>query len=167
MEKQIEEKIYRIRGQRVMLDKDIAVLYNVKARALRQQVKRNIRRFPSDFMFTLSDHEVNVMVSQFVTPSRKHFGGHLPYAFTQEGIAMLSSVLRSSKAIEVNIAIMRAFVKLRHALEVRKDLAVKVEHIEGRLHLVETDVRFLREDLRDKKKLPGKPAAKIKGFGKE
>ncbi len=79
---------------------------------------------------------------------------------------MLSSLLRSPKAIQVSIAIVRAFVKMRHALEVRKDLAVKVEHIEGRLHLVETDVRFLREDLRERN-LPGKPPAKIKGFEKE
>ena len=152
MEKQLEEKIYRIRGQRVMLDKDIAILYNVKARALRQQVKRNIRRFPPDFMFTLSDHEVNIMVSQFVTPSRKHFGGHLPYAFTQEGIAMLSSVLRSSKAVQVNIAIMRAFVKLRHALGVKKDLVVKIERLEGKVNIHDTDILLLHEDVHQLKK---------------
>ncbi len=110
-----------------MLDRDLANLYSVKAIALRQQVKRNIDRFPDDFMFQLTDVEVAILVSQNVIPSRKVLGGTLPYAFTQEGVAMLSSVLRSKQAVLVNINIMRTFVRMRELLATNKELARKVE----------------------------------------
>lgn len=93
-----------------MLDFDLAELYEVETRALKQAVRRNNRRFPSDFMFELSENEIEQMVSQNVIPSKSHFGGATPFAFTEQGVAMLSSVLRSNKAIDTNIAIMRAFV---------------------------------------------------------
>lgn len=115
-----------------MLDSDLAELYGVKPIRLREQVKRNRARFPEDFMFQLTDREVDVMVSQNAIPSRRHLGGFLPYVFTQEGVAMLSSVLRSERAITVNIAIMRAFVKLREMLSTHKDLADKLEALEKR-----------------------------------
>ena len=100
-----------------MLDRDLAELYSVRTIALRQQVKRNKDRFPHDFMFQLSKPEAELLVSQNVIPSRRSLGGSLPYVFTQEGVAMLSSVLRSARAVQVNIAIMRAFVRLREALK--------------------------------------------------
>ncbi len=164
----IEEKIYRIRGRQVMLASDLARLYGIQTKRLNEQVRRNIQRFPQDFMFRLTLQEMKVVSrSQFATLKQGHNMKYLPYVFTDLGVAMLSSVLNSERAIQVNIAIMRAFVKLRHALSVRRDITAKVEHMEGRLHLVETDVRFLREDLREKKETFGKPPAQIKGFEKE
>ena len=94
---QVQRRILLIRGHKVMLDTDLADLYSVKPIALRQQIKRNPERFPEDFMFQLTETETEILVSQNVIPSRKHLGGHLPYVFTQEGIAMLSSVLRKLK----------------------------------------------------------------------
>ena len=126
----IQAMILFIRGHKVMLDSDLAALYGVKPIALRQQVKRNQERFPEDFMFQLSQNEVNALVSQNVIPSKKHLGGYLPYVFTQEGVAMLSSVLRSKKAVMGNISIMRAFVKLRQLLATHKELARKLEELE-------------------------------------
>jgi hypothetical protein len=126
----IEKAILSLRGQKVMLDRDLAELYGVKAIALRQQVKRNRERFPEDFMLQLTSEEVDVLVSQNVIPSLRSLGGSLPYAFTQEGVAMLSSVLRSQRAVEVNIAIMRAFVRLRELLASHKDLARKLDELE-------------------------------------
>jgi len=118
----IERRIYLIRGQKVMLDRDLAELYQVKPIALRQQVKRNLERFPEDFMFQLTEKEADLLVSQSVIPSKKSLGGYLPYVFTQEGVAMLSSVLRSKRAVQVNVAIMRAFVRLRQMLESNEEL---------------------------------------------
>ncbi len=113
-----------------MLDRDLAILYGVKAIALRQQVKRNKERFPSDFMFQLSEQEAESLVSQNVIPSRRSLGGFLPYAFTQEGVAMLSSVLNSERAVKVNIEIMRAFVRLREMLASNKELARRLDELE-------------------------------------
>lgn len=133
LQKLVEQKIFIMRGSKVMLDKDLACLYGVAARALRQQVKRNRKRFPEDFMFKLTVEETDLMVSQNVTPSRKYFGGHLPYAFTEEGVAMLSSVLHSPRAVQVNIAIMRAFVKLRDVLSTHKELTYKLKELEHKV----------------------------------
>jgi len=99
----IERKIYLIRGHKVMLDKDLASLYDVKPIRLREQVKRNLKRFPDDFMFQLNDQEIDSMVSQNAIPSRKHLGGYNPYVFTEQGVAMLSTVLNSDRVIELNI----------------------------------------------------------------
>ena len=126
----IERRIYFMRGQKVMLDRDLAELYGVKPIALRQQVSRNTRRFPSDFVFRLSRREAEFLVSQNVIPSKRSLGGYLPYAFTEQGVAMLSSVIRSERAVLVNIAIMRAFVRLRRLLATHKDLARKLEQME-------------------------------------
>lgn len=126
----IEQRIILLRGLKVMLDRDLADLYGVKTIALRQQVSRNSDRFPDDFMFQITAEEADAMVSQSVIPSRRSLGGSLPYVFTQEGIAMLSSVLRSEQAVAVNIQIMRAFVKLRQWLETHKDLADKIQNLE-------------------------------------
>ena len=110
-----------------MLDRDLAELYGVKPIALRQQVKRNNERFPEDFMFQLTEAEANHLVSQSVIPSRRSFGGFMPYVFTQEGVAMLSSVLRTPRAVKMNIDIMRAFMRLREILAHNKNIAARVE----------------------------------------
>ena len=109
----ISHKIYTIRGLQVMLDRDLAELYGVKPIRLREQVKRNIERFPIDFMFQLSENEVNIMVSQNAIPSKQHLGGSLPFVFTEQGVATLSSVLTSKIAVDIHINIMRAFVNMR------------------------------------------------------
>ena len=126
----IERQIYSIRNQRIMLDRDLAGLYGVKPIALRQQVKRNPDRFPKDFFFRLSSKETEMLVSQNVIPSRRSLGGSLPYAFTEQGVAMLSSVLTGERAAKVNVAIMRTFVKLREVLAGNKELADKLEELE-------------------------------------
>ncbi len=126
----VESKIYLIRGKKIMLDSTLAELYKVKPIALRQQVKRNKERFPDDFMFQLTSEEVESMVSHFVIPSKQSLGGHLPYAFTEQGVAMLSSVLNSKRAVMVNIQIMRTFTKFREMIETNKDLRKKIEEIE-------------------------------------
>jgi hypothetical protein len=134
----IERKIYLIRGHKVMLDSDLAELYEVETRTLIQAVKRNINRFPSDFMFQLNYQEIAGLRSQFVT-SKTGRGGrrYMPYVFTEQGVAMLSSVLNSDRAIEVNIHIMRAFVKLRELVASHKDLARKLNEMEKKY-----DVQF-------------------------
>ena len=128
----IEKKILLIRSEKVMLDRDLAELYGVKVRVLNQAVKRNIARFPEDFMFQLSKEEDDSLRSQFVI-LKKGRGEHrkyLPYAFTEQGVAMLSSVLNSERAVEVNIQIMRTFVKLRELIATHKDLARKLNDME-------------------------------------
>lgn len=127
----IVSKIIFLRGEKVLLDRDLAKLYGVETRVLKQAVKRNIKRFPSDFMFELSKEEFEDWRSQFVTSNRDKMGlRYKPMAFTEQGVAMLSSVLKSERAIEVNIAVMRAFVKLRQMLASNEDLARKLEEFE-------------------------------------
>jgi len=113
-----------------MLSTHLAELYDVETRALNQAVKRNISRFPEDFMFQLNSTEAEQLVSQNVIPHKKYFGGSLPYAFTEQGVAMLSSVLNSERAIKVNIEIMRAFVRLRQILASNKELAKRLDVLE-------------------------------------
>jgi len=137
--------IYLVRGEKVLLDADLAGLYGVTTKALNQAVKRNVERFPGDFMFQLSLEEWaglrsqivisnnlgTLMRSQIVTASRRNVGAQ-PYVFTEQGIAMLSSVLRSPRAVEVNIAIMRTFVQLRRLMDSNRDLARRIEALERR-----------------------------------
>ena len=127
---QAEQHILLIRKQRVMLSHDLARLYGVETKVLNQAVKRNEDRFPDDFMFQLSPREAEALKSQFVTSSWGGARRALPYAFTEQGVAMLSSVLRSPRAIQVNIAIMRAFVRLRELLLTNADLARKLADLE-------------------------------------
>ncbi len=126
----IEEQIFLIRGHRVMLSTHLAGLYGVEPRALTQAVKRNIERFPGDFMFQLSHQEFANLKSQFVTSSWGGLRRATPYAFTEQGVAMLSSVLRSPRAIQVNIEIMRAFVRLRQMLTSHHDLSRRLDELE-------------------------------------
>ncbi len=130
----IQQKIHEIRGQKVMLDFDLAELYEVETKVLNQAVKRNIGRFPEDFMFQLTPDEWSeiLMWSQFVTTSKFRRANYLPYAFTEHGVAMLASILRSKKAIEVNIAIVRAFIALRQFALNYKELAEKIAELEAK-----------------------------------
>lgn len=137
----IQNKIFEVRGCRVMLDYHLAELYQVETRALKQAVKRNIERFPGDFMFVLTQEEANLLlsigVSQNVIPPAYNFGVAMPMAFTEQGVAMLSSVLRSKVAIEVNISIMRAFVLMRQMAIGYEELSKRIEELE-----VSTDAQF-------------------------
>ena len=135
-------KIQLIRGRKVMLDRDLAEMYGVKTKVLLQSVKRNAKRFPDDFMYQLTKQEVVILRSQNVT-SRWGGSRYLPYVFTEQGVAMLSTVLNSERAIQVNIAIMRAFVKLRELLLTHKDLAQKLEELERKYQLHETDIQVI------------------------
>ncbi len=162
----IENKIYLIRNKKVMLSVDLAELYGVETRVLNQAVKRNIERFPEDFMFMLTENEANSLVSQNVIPHKKYFGGHLPYAFTEQGIAMLSSVLKSKRAIDVNILIMRAFVKMRQMLSTHKELADKLNKLEDKYEKHDKDIKAIIDAIRQLMAPPEKPARKI-GFKTE
>ena len=128
----IESKIYLIRGQKVMLDRDLAELYEVSTKVLVQAVKRNVNRFPRDFMFRLENQDVAGLRSQIVTlnQGRGKHRKYLPYAFTEQGVAMLSSVLNSDRAVEVNIQIIRVFVQLREMIASHKDLAKRLNELE-------------------------------------
>ena len=151
----IESKIFHVRGKKVMLDKDLADLYEVPTKVLLQAVKRNKGRFPHDFMYHLTDIEVINLRSQFVTSS---WGGrrHVPYVFTEQGVAMLSSVLNSERAIKVNIHIMRAFVSLRRTALTYVGLKRKIDAMEkkynGQFKVVFTAIKKLLEPLPVKKK---------------
>ena len=157
----IENMVYLIRGQRVMLDSDLADLYGVETKRLKAQVRRNIKRFPDDFMFQLTKEEFDVLRSQFASSS---WGGkrYLPYVFTEQGVAMLSGVLNSDRAIQMNIAIMRTFTKLRRMISVHKDLKRKIENIEKKYDEKFQVVFTVLKKLLDS---PEKPKKKI-GFHK-
>ncbi|MFO8091370.1 MAG: ORF6N domain-containing protein [Desulfatiglandaceae bacterium] len=159
----IEKVIYMIRGQKVMLSSHLAVLYDVEPKVLMQSVKRNIDRFPEDFMFQLSAGEFENLKSQIVTSSWGGARRAKPYAFTEQGIAMLSSVLRSKRAIQVNIEIMRSFVKLREVLKTHKELACKFEEIEGRIADHDEQIEAIFEAIRQLMAPPKKERKKI-GF---
>ena len=129
----ITSKIYLIRGQKVMLDRDLAELYGVETRRLKEQVRRNLERFPEDFMFELTQEELIDWRSQFATSNQDIMGLRIkPFAFTEHGVLMLSSVLKSPKAVQVNIQIMRAFINLRKMLSTHEELKKKIEEMEGK-----------------------------------
>ncbi len=139
----IQGKIYLIRGYKVMLDRDLAHLYGVETRRLNEQVKRNIKRFPPDFMFHLTKAETKNWMSQIAISNKEKMGiRRMPYVFTEQGVAMLSSVLNSDKAIEVNIQIVRVFVKLKELIFSHKDLARKIEDLERKFG--EHDAKIIR-----------------------
>ena len=137
----IQNKIYEVRGFRVMLDFDLAILYGIETRALKQAVKRNLNRFPNDFMFVLTKTEANSLlfigVSQTVIPPEYNFGVTLPMAFTEQGVAMLSGILRSDKAVEVNISIMRAFVQMRQFLIQNRDILKSIDELKQKITQLE------------------------------
>jgi hypothetical protein len=129
----ITNKIYFIRNTKVMFDRDLAELYNVNSRALRQQVKRNIDKFPEHFMFRLTEIEVELMVSQNAIPSKKALGGSLPYAFTEHGILQLSNVIKSERATQMSIKIIEIFVSLREFLTDNLKVKLEIEEIKKKL----------------------------------
>ncbi|TLD40680.1 MAG: putative DNA-binding protein in cluster with Type I restriction-modification system [Candidatus Jettenia ecosi] len=138
--KEIENRIYIIRGVQVMLDRDLAKLYQTETRTLKQTVKRNLDRFPDDFMFELTDNDMDDMVSQSVIPSKSYFGGAKPFAFTEHGVAMLSSVIRTPVAIEISLRIIRAFVEMRKMILSNAALFQRIDRLE--LKQTEVDRKF-------------------------
>ena len=144
----IQNKIYLIRGRKVMLDRDLAELYGVPTFRLNEQVKRNIKRFPSDFMYQLTKGEFDNLISHFAISS---WGGtrKLPYVFTEQGVSMLSSVLNSDRAIEVNIQIIRVFTKLREIMSSHKDLARKIEDLERKFQEHDKKIILVFNAIRD------------------
>ena len=160
----IETYIFLIRGQKVMLDFHLAELYNIPTKVLVQAVKRNLGRFPQDFCFQLTESEDKRLRSQIVT-SKSGRGGrrYLPYVFTEEGVAMLSSVLHSERAIQMNVAIMRAFVKLRGVISAHKELAQKLFELEQRIEKHDEHIRAIFEAIRQLMQPPEKPKRQI-GF---
>ena len=144
----IEQSILLIRRQKVILDRDLAGMYGVATKNLNKAVKRNIERFPDDFMFQLTKGEADLLRFQSGTLKRGQHQKYLPYAFTEQGVAMLSSVLRSKQAIHVNVAIMRAFVRLRETLALHKELAIKLAELEQKIEGHDTAIRSLFEAIR-------------------
>jgi hypothetical protein len=172
----IAQSIYSLRRQKVMLDRDLAILYGVKTRVLNQAVKRNAARFPSDFMFALTSEEIarisQIVISptggrrsrsQIVTLKRGQNIKYRPYAFTEQGVAMLSSVLNSERAVKVNIAIMRAFVKLRETLETNRELARKFAELEKRVGKHDETIDAILDAIRQLMAPPEEPRREI-GF---
>lgn len=159
----VERRIYLIRRQKVMLDSDLAELYGMSTKQLNQQVTRNKRRFPQEFMFQLTQEEADCLRSQFVT-SKSGRGGrrYLPYVFTEQGVAMLSSVLNSEQAIEVNITIMRAFVKLRELLESNENLNHKFATV---IRKLSTHDKYFKVVFNELKKLSEEPPPPHKQIG--
>lgn len=144
----IASKIITLRDEKVILDIHLAELYGVENRALKQAVRRNIDRFPSDFMYELTEDEINAVVSQNVIPSKRYFGGSSPFAFTENGVAMLSSVLNSKKAVEINIAIMRTFTMLRKMLLLQKDVMFEIDNIKREISSQGNNIQLIFEYLR-------------------
>jgi hypothetical protein len=144
----IETRIFMIRGQKIMVDSDLADLYRVATKVFNQAVRRNLNRFPKDFMFRLTAKEMKILRSQIVTSS---WGGRrtLPYAFTEQGVAMLSSVLNSERAVQVNIAIMRAFVKLREILTTHRELAEKIAELENKYRQHDDKIQAVFDAIRE------------------
>ena len=157
----IERSIFLIRGQKVMLDADLAELYGIETKLLNRAVRRNLSRFPQDFMLELTREEVENLRFQIGTSSRWGGRRYNPLAFTEQGIAMLSSVLRSPRAVQVNIAIMRAFVKLRELLASNRDLARRLDEMEDKY---DEQFKVVFDAIRELMRPPEKPRRKI-GFG--
>jgi len=162
---QIEERILLIRGQRVMLDADLAELYGVSTTRLNQQVGRNIERFPRDFMFQLTPAEFRILMLQIAT-SRSDWGGRrkLPYAFTEHGAIMAASVLNTDRAVKVSVHVVRAFVKLRGMMAAHKELARKLAQLERRLDGHDQEIVALMEAIRELMAPPPEPKRKRIGF---
>lgn len=161
---QIQSRILLIRGQKAMLDRDLANLYGVPTKVFNQAVKRNVERFPEDFMFQLTPQETEELSrSQIVTLKRGQNIKYKPYVFTEQGVAMLSSVLRSKRAIQVNIAIMRVFVRLKQTLSAHRELAQKLAELEGKVEGHDQQIRSIFDAIRQLMAPPELPRRRI-GF---
>lgn len=150
VDENIKNKIYTIRGLQVMLDRDLAELYGVETRVLKQAIKRNMDRFPSDFMFEATNEDIDFMVSQSVIPSKQHLGGAKPFIFTEQGVANLSSVLNSKIAVEINIQIIRAFVMMRKVISSKLNMFERFERIEQRLSIHDENFNKIFDAIEDK-----------------
>jgi ORF6N domain len=160
----VESRIFLVRGQRILLDSDLAALYSVEVRVLNQAVKRNERRFPEDFVFQLAAKEYQVLKSQFVTSNIGRGGRRsLPYAFTEHGAIMAANLLNSTRAIQMSIFVVRAFVRLRETLAAHKALASKLDELERRLETHDKNIDEIIRAIRILTKPPEKPARRI-GF---
>jgi hypothetical protein len=165
----VEQKIFLLRGHKVLLDEDLAELYGVEIKVLNQMVKRNIRRFPVDFMFQLTAEEYaecQALRSHFVTlkTGRGLHRKYLPFVFTEQGVAMLSGILNSNRAIEVNILIMRAFVKLREMISSNKDLSRRLDDLENKY---DSQFKLVFDAIRQLMTPPDPPKKQKIGFGRE
>lgn len=150
-------KIYYLRKEKIMLDRDLAALYGVKAIRLREQVKRNLTKFPAHFMFQLTELEVEIMVSQNAIPSKQNLGGTLPYAFTEHGVLMLANVLKSERAVQISIKIIELFVKLREMLVSHTELKYEIERIKKKIDNHDKNIEIVFryfDELLDQKSIP-------------
>ncbi len=166
LEIEIGQKIYFVRGLKVMLDSDLAELYQVPVKRINEQVRRNIERFPSDFAFQLVETEWEILRSQIATLKNASRGEHKkypPYVFTEQGVAMLSGVLHSPRAIQVNLEIMRTFIKLRTLLETNRELSLKIDQLEKKY---DKDFKIVFDALRELMMKPTQPK-RIKGLSEE
>lgn len=157
----ITEKILLLRGQRVMLDRDLAELYGVRSIRLREQVKRNRTRFPGSFMFQLTDKELREVVSQNAIPSPSHTGGTLPYAFTEHGVLMLANVLKSERAVAMSIRIIEVFVRMREMVTAHKDILLKLEQLERKTVGHDEDIATIFHYLKELLNPPVEPRPAI------
>jgi len=164
----VMSKIFTLREQRVMLDRDLAEMYNVKGFRMREQVKRNQDRFPSNFMFQLTEEEVDLMASQNAIPSKQVLGGSLPYAFTEHGVLMLANVLRSGRAVQMSIKIIEVFVKMREMLLAHTDLIMKIEkierNVEGQGEEIKVLFQYLKKLMEEKEQQNEQESRKRIGF---
>jgi len=165
----IERRIYFIRGRKVMVDADLAGLYQVQTKALNQAVRRNRERFPADFMFQLTEEEAEALRSQFVTSNAVTSNGsrggrrYKPFVFTEHGVGMLSSVLNSPRAVQMNIQIIRTFIRMREMLAAQQDLAARVDEIESTQQVHASVIDSLAEEIQEMKRLP-EPSHRRIGF---
>ncbi len=153
----IESKIYLMRGKKIMLDRDLAILYGVETRVFKQSVKRNRERFPDDFMFELTQVEKEMVITICDNPESIKFSPARPYVFTEQDVAMLSSVLKSKRAIQINIQIMRAFTKLRELMITHKDLARKIDELEHKFNEHDQKITLIFEAIKQLIQLPEEP----------
>ena len=160
----ITGKIYFIRKEKIILDSDLAELYGVETRVLKQAVKRNLDRFPEDFMFKLTESEWSELITICDNLGNRKFSPTTPFAFTEQGVAMLSSVLNSKRAIQVNIAIMRAFVRLRQVLAAHKELANRLAELENRMDKQDQEIMAVFEAIRELMAPPPQPPKFPMGF---
>jgi hypothetical protein len=164
----IESKIYLIRGQKVMMDSDLAEMYGVETKVLKQAVKRNMDKFPEDFMFEMTDTELSNWRSQFVTSNSIKMGlRYKPFCFTEHGVLMLSSVLRSKQANEVNIRIMRVYSKMKELLMLNKDILLKLEKLESTSDKHDKDIKIIFSYIKKLIEQPVKEKTTRIGFKKD
>jgi ORF6N domain len=164
-EQKILNRIYVVRGEKIMLDRDLAELYGIETRALKQAVKRNMERFPKDFMFEMTSKEIDGMVSQNVIPSKSYFGGAAPFCFTEQGVTMLSCILNSKTAIEVNIRVVRVFVKVREYALTHKEILLQLAKLEKEVKGNSKDIENIFAVLKELIEKDAKPAPRNKiGF---